>query len=393
MIVGISLLCGLTVIIYGLKINTNETIQKVYRTYYLRGDQFGGTNMEDSNIEEFRHIHISNNSYLNPEQKSNFAYITLISGIDKSLKYRGFLLNTLIAKRALLEYKSTADFIVLLGFSELDQTPYQSDINLLHAHGIITHILPRLIDETLPLKFAEMALLKITPWSLTQYDRIQFFDGDVMPLKNMDCFFQLTKNTFTVGAVSPLNSGWFLCIPDGSAYSIMAKKAIWRLTHDWGTINGWGKPIPKGLLKRDGKEVKKWDFNGADMDQGLLTFYYVMTHGDVILINNEKQLTEYALGILRKPGKKLTIKNVLKCCENKLPSSFFAHFTGIRKPWMMDSKVFLTNKKNSAFVKWANILDSLRLPVNSTNVASMGLGSPLGFWNKEVYKKGNKKNK
>jgi alpha-N-acetylglucosamine transferase len=52
-----------------------------------------------------------------------------------------------------------------------------------------------------------MALLKVTPWSFTQYDRVQFFDGDVMPYKNMDCFFKLNHNSFTVGAVSPLNSG------------------------------------------------------------------------------------------------------------------------------------------------------------------------------------------
>jgi hypothetical protein len=46
--------------------------------------------------------------------------------------------------------------------------------------------------------------------NFTQYEKIQFFDGDVMPLQNMDCFFDLSMNAFTVGTVSPLNSGWYL---------------------------------------------------------------------------------------------------------------------------------------------------------------------------------------
>ena len=36
-----------------------------------------------------------------PNQKSKNAYVTLISGIDKNLKYRGFLYNALIMKKAL----------------------------------------------------------------------------------------------------------------------------------------------------------------------------------------------------------------------------------------------------------------------------------------------------
>jgi len=37
----------------------------------------------------------------------------------------------------------------------------------------------------------------------------------------MDCLFELDLNTFTAGAVSPLNSGWYLAIPDLDAYVLM----------------------------------------------------------------------------------------------------------------------------------------------------------------------------
>lgn len=51
----------------------------------------------------------------NREQNSKFAYVTLLSGIDSSFKYRGFLYNVLIMKRALVQAGSVADFIALIG--------------------------------------------------------------------------------------------------------------------------------------------------------------------------------------------------------------------------------------------------------------------------------------
>ena len=53
------------------------------------------------------------------EKNSQNAYITLIHGIDNTFKYRGFLYNALIMRKALLGLGSTADFIVMLGFTTL----------------------------------------------------------------------------------------------------------------------------------------------------------------------------------------------------------------------------------------------------------------------------------
>ena len=197
---------------------------------------------------------------------SKYAYVTLLSGIDTSYKYRGFLYNALIMKKSLLETGSIADFIVMVAYHNInDITPYQADMKLLTDAGIKIHILPRLLDSsTQKLGFAEMALLKITPYSI-QYSRIQFFDGDVMPLQNMDCYFELSMNTYTIGAVSPLNSGWYLAIPSIVAYDDMKSKALWRLERDWDKNNGWGHHMPEGMLLRGGEnQCKNWDFNGGD---------------------------------------------------------------------------------------------------------------------------------
>jgi hypothetical protein len=63
-----------------------------------------------------------------------------------------------------------------------DTEAYKADMELLSSHGIILYTLPRLLDNSIKLSFAEMALLKITPWSFTQYQKIQYIDGDVCAL-------------------------------------------------------------------------------------------------------------------------------------------------------------------------------------------------------------------
>ena len=236
----------------------------------------------------------------NPSQQSKFAYVTLLSGIDSSFKYRGFLYNVLIMKRALVQAGSVADLIALIGLSEKDVSPFEADMKLLTDAGIIIHVLPRFLHESHVLGFAEMALLKITPWSFTQYDRLQFLDGDVMPLQNMDCFFKLFTNSFTVGAVSPLNSGWYIAVPDKKAYNYMKEKSIWRLGRDWDKINGWKEKIPDTLMYRGGtQKCKMWfvschlndlPFNTAQIQTAFnifieIIFLSIQYHYQLIYVN------------------------------------------------------------------------------------------------------------
>ena len=185
-------------------------------------------------------IHGKSNIKFQSLQKSNNAYVTLIAGLDNTYKYRGFLCNAIIMKHALKQFGSTADFIALIGLNneEEDLITFRSDLELLESYGVIIYVLPRFVDLSVDrLKnkfvFAEMALLKITPWSFTHYKRIQFLDGDVMPTANMDCYFELNQNSYTVGAASPLNSGWYMAVPNMNDYEWMRTavsiRKIWCL--------------------------------------------------------------------------------------------------------------------------------------------------------------------
>ena len=268
-------------------------------------------------------------------KKSKFAYITLIHGIDNTFTYRGFLYNALIMKKALNRLGSTADFIVMLGFTTLGDTLdyrlFASDIALLEEAGMRIFYLPRLRPVHRKVSFTEMALLKITPWNLTDYDKIQYFDGDILPTKNMDSFFKYKVDTFNTGNASPLNSGWFLAIPNPTIFLAMREKSLSRLAAPWNQKSGWGTIIPQGVTFRGGgKPVKLWNFNGASLDQGLLFDTYAL-HGTVMLLDTSEGL-RYTEGKIKREG----LKGILAVSGGRAPSKCFAHFTGRSKPWLQN---------------------------------------------------------
>ena len=313
---------------------------------------------------------------------SRYAYVTLIHGIDSSLKYRGFLYNAIIMITSLRKSGSTADFIALVGFAaNFTKDQFKDDLGLLESVGIIIHYLPRLVNENLAVGFAEMALLKVTPFSFTQYEKIQFFDGDIMPKKNMDCYFKLDVNFFCTGSASPLNSGWYLAIPNEKVYNELREYAVGRFSKSWDKKIGWGIPIPEGMKFSSGKPVTLWDFNGANLDQGLFTHYFILTNGNIGLID-DREIRMYHRtpgGVEENPTESIVKQTeVLSCCKGKNPKSMFAHFTGSSKPWLQDS----SKSKNGNLKLWGAMLDELKLPYNSSNIFNQGFKPPLGYWAK-----------
>ena len=344
--------------------------------------------------------------------QARYAYVTLLHGIDSTFSYRGFLYNCLIVKKALDAQGSIADFIVLVGFTYGEEPKDQKirhDLDMMRRFGIKLHFLPRMEEEPLTksnhensniqskqksrkkIPFLEMALLKITPWSFMQYEKIQFFDGDVLPHKNMDCFFDLDRNTFNTGNASPLNSGWFVAVPNITDFETLRRKAIKRMHgKKWDEQKGWGTPLPSNIYFRGGKKaVTKWSFNGASLDQGLLTDHFALHEGRVQLVDTEGSpapVRRYGPGYHVQTA---SLSETLQCCTESspdsasargkgvsLPTDYFYHYTGKNKPWLQD----LTRPKDHSQRLWAQYLDALRLSVNSSNINKHALNSPLGYF-------------
>lgn len=200
---------------------------------------------------------IQSNDLQVTSRKNKYAYITLIHGIEDELfNYRGYLYSALVAVKSLRSAGSTADFIVMYGYStgtDSNSVAIKKDLLLLSSNGIILYELPRLVTDK-KVSFLEMALLKISPLSFTQYDRVQYLDGDVFPHKSMDCYFSLNINTFNTGNASPLNSGWFLVIPNATDFATLRERAIRRINSKWNETIGWGRVLPSGITFRGGKK-------------------------------------------------------------------------------------------------------------------------------------------
>lgn len=348
--------------------------------------------------------------------QSKYAYITLMHGVDSTLKYRGFLYNAIIMKYQLVnKYKSNADFIVMIGFTNLIynnkiefeyvindlDTNIKEDIELLQDFHIQVIFLPNFIEKQRNEKigFAEMALLKITPYSLIEYNRIQFLDGDIFPTDSMDCYFATTSSnkehnnvySYNTGSASPVNSGWYLLTPNIDMYKHMKTLAIKRLSQKWDVGLGWGIPLAGANNQLVGidslyyrswnhkRVVKSWEFNGASLDQGLTAYYFLMFHKqlendlvDVNVINDEYIPYDFALvdtnlielnsvfinnhKVKLQKTKMKSSKYFTKCDYNLASSqSLFVHFTGRKKPWVQLQsmyKKYLNENKNSTDISF-----------------------------------------
>jgi len=153
------------------------------------------------------------------------------------------------------------------------------------------------------------------------------------------------------------------------------------------------------LMYRGGlKACERWLFNGADMDQGLLLHYFIINHGNALLVDTETKLVKsFDVGLLKglergdKGAKVLTARKAFVGCSGIVPTDAFAHFTGRSKPWMLEQEAFTNARTGGSLFVWKTHLDSLHLQVNSSNVIELKLGSPLGFFNAGFPKGGFKK--
>jgi hypothetical protein len=127
-----------------------------------------------------------------------WAYAFLVSGChpDNGGAYRGFLYNIVVAVQQLRDLGSVADFVLFVQMSSASPSssrlpPDEQDLLLQHLH-IQVHYLPRMrssIHET----FYAMVQEKFRVLQLTQYHRVLFLDGDILPLCNLDYMFALSE--------------------------------------------------------------------------------------------------------------------------------------------------------------------------------------------------------
>ena len=324
----------------------------------------------------------------NKSAPSRHAYAYVIWGADSNdhHKYAKYLANILVAAKLFRRLGMRHDILLLVKMKE--DAPYDQGspkflrptnsslklkrneeadlkrlcVNVIYTNGLIG-------DHKNP--YIGM-MNKFVLWNLTQYHRILFFDGDAIPLFNMDYLLELSdKGIFhpTVvmsGPNEPAQGGLFVLKP-----SLEAFEQLHEIIQHWNlwifnTTIGWGHQfgdVSRLSKTQDTWESTKrvghaWTFYGANADQGLLYHFAKYVQGKLTqilarkIVNFDFEPAAKILNITRQWHIEKSASGPLSPYVNKTrypfvanncrrwtrnhcvpPYSDHAHFTMSDKPW------------------------------------------------------------
>ena len=161
-----------------------------------------------------------------PTPKSPYAYVFLFGGVrpEDFTSYRGYLFNVLIATRILREQGSQADVVLWVQIatkSPATQLPLEHE-NWLQKAGVQLRYIPKSKFEA----FQDIIMQKFRILGMSEYRRCLFLDSDLMPLGNLDYFFELSdgpnailkEDMIIAGNNIPMNAGYFMVAPKPGDY-------------------------------------------------------------------------------------------------------------------------------------------------------------------------------
>lgn len=221
---------------------------------------------------------VSSNDLQQEEERSKFAFIFVIGGCnpEEPLKYRGFVYNIMIAARLFQTLGSKADVLAFFQLSYASNATSLPDDDLRPLEGLNVQV--RYIPPSKSESFYETNLNKFQILKLTQYQRVIFMDGDIIPLANMDYLFELSmqgvlKPNLVVSAPNaPANGGFFMFAPKPGDYDLVQQLIEKREEKEFSPEKGWGHVItPPDEWVMRGKRGRLWNFYGGPVDQGLCT--------------------------------------------------------------------------------------------------------------------------
>lgn len=211
-----------------------------------------------------------------PSRPGKFAYAYSIAGCYED-SCMGYVLNSLVATAILRHHNSTSDIVLIVrmngGIPEERLPPEQEE--WIRKSGIMLYYVPKLRTDN----FGTATLEKFRILELIQYDRVRFFDADLIPLCNLDREFRdsyegrLQGFVGKRGTVAPITGSDFIVTPRKGLFArtMNLVHAARNTSGKWDPQTGWGHKFVTGEQWRAGQRSGvKWDFYGASVDQGIL---------------------------------------------------------------------------------------------------------------------------
>lgn len=245
------------------------------------------------------------------KQKSvrRWAYAFFLGGLptvnnEKDLhqaNYRGLLYNILVSVQILRKSGSTADMLLLVHMAEPHAALHPGDEHMLRSMNITINYVPPTMPSYIN-SFATVALEKFRLLDYTQYSRILYMNADVTPHCNLDYLFHLTENgdesvlqenvIISVGDM-PAWTGMFMIRPMTGHYEqfLQILGGYPSSSRFFDAQRGWGHTFEPPhdfwqsiASKRKGEWNKKWNFQGAHSDAGLLYYWTKYVRQKVSLV-------------------------------------------------------------------------------------------------------------
>jgi hypothetical protein len=270
-------------------------------------------------------IDASQNNSTN-ERNAPYAYAFVIGGCDPQRpSYRNYIYDILISSYILRQRGSKADVVALfqMSFHSNATTLPAEDIRLLTAMQVKIKYIPKSRHES----FYRVMLDKFRILALTEYRRVLFVDGDVVPLVNLDYLFELSdpahtttptvlmENLVVAGSQEPANGGFFMLAPHAGALrqvnriiqtredrarnnndnnknnqnSSQVESRQQKVDKHFDPVQGWGHAIDPttgdaGWVTNGGNAGTNWTFWAAFADQGLLYHYTKYVRKSVTIV-------------------------------------------------------------------------------------------------------------
>ena len=319
---------------------------------------------------------------------SRYAYAYVIWRIDSNdhVKYAKYLANILVAAKLFRRLGMRHDILLLVKMRE-NAPNHQSGPNFLRPTNSSLKL--RLNEENDLKRLCVNVVYtngligdhknpyigmmnKFVLWNLTQYQRILFFDGDAIPLFNMDYLLELSDvgifhpTVVMSGPNEPAQGGLFVLQPSVEAFEqlneIIKRWNLWMFNatsgwgHKFGDISAFSKI--QDNWETNNKVGHDWTFYGANADQGLLYYFSKYVQGKMTQILARKIVNfdfEPALKVLditrqwkverstqgpfaqfiNKTRYPFVANNCKRWTRNYCvpPYSDHAHFTMSDKPW------------------------------------------------------------
>ena len=219
-----------------------------------------------------------------------------------------------------------------------------------------------------------------------RFDKVQFLDFDIVPVRNMDYLFTLLPppltDAFGAGILEPAQAGWILLTPNWSTYqTVMAPVKVKGLNMVTATDKelGWGERITNWTTLFKHPEIRSgWTYGAWFMDQGLLYYYarFKAAETCAIFYNDHYETWPPPTRLGNETYQEPRMHTLPKLPYADAPRFLFRalrpdyeHYTGVRKPWL---------SKLGPPQDWLQKVEALRNSTSSHRSHFLNVSFPIG---------------